>query len=201
MIMCLAEDALEGRADARQGGPRALVESVGLELDAVRPQRLEGVGQLEELRLAVGAGPLERRCRPRSSRSRGACARARWTCSGCCRSRGPRRGRWSRTVAPSRPRRWPGRSPASGAGPLPSRPARDPPIVQVPRHERLEIELSSPGAPRLYGMSGPRAASSVPRSRQMTPRRSLVTSGQGSRTLGYDSCTSANQTVGWPTGW
>ena len=39
---------------------RALVAGVGLELDPVRAERLEGVGQLEQLGLAVGAGPLER---------------------------------------------------------------------------------------------------------------------------------------------
>ena len=85
----LAEDPLERRADPRERGARALVAGVRLELDPVGPERLERMGELEQLRLAVRAGPLERRCRPRSSRSRGACARARSTCSACCRSPGP----------------------------------------------------------------------------------------------------------------
>ena len=58
------EDALERRADAGQRVARALVARVGLELDPVGAERLERVGQLEQLRLAVRAGPLERAADP-----------------------------------------------------------------------------------------------------------------------------------------
>ena len=58
------EDPLERRADAGQRVARALVAGVGLELDPVGAERLERVGQLEQLRLAVGAGPLERATDP-----------------------------------------------------------------------------------------------------------------------------------------
>ena len=60
----VAEDTLERRADACQRVPRALVARVRLELDPIGVKRLEGVGQLEQLGLAVGAGPLEGRADP-----------------------------------------------------------------------------------------------------------------------------------------
>ena len=59
------EDALERRADARQRIPRSFVARVRLELDPLRVERLERVGQLEQLRLAVRAGPLPGRADPR----------------------------------------------------------------------------------------------------------------------------------------
>src|SRR6266542_1989622 len=57
----VAEDPLECRADAGERVARSFVVVMGLELDPVGSERLERVGQLEELRLAVRAGPLERR--------------------------------------------------------------------------------------------------------------------------------------------
>ena len=118
----VAEDALEGGADPGEGVARPVVSGVGLELDPIRLERLERVGQLEQLRLAVDPAALVRRRRSTSSRSRGACARARSTCSGCCRSPGRWRGRWSRTAARCRPPGWPAPCRPSGAGP--ARPAR-----------------------------------------------------------------------------
>ena len=53
-----AMDAFECRADTAQGRPRLDVAGVGLELDPIGVERLEGVGQLEELGLAVAAAPL-----------------------------------------------------------------------------------------------------------------------------------------------
>jgi hypothetical protein len=51
----VAQDALECGPDAEQRGPGRDVASVGLELDALRPERVERVGQLEELRLTIRA--------------------------------------------------------------------------------------------------------------------------------------------------
>ena len=56
----VAEHALECGTDPRQRVARSFVARMGLELDPIGVQGLEGVGQLEELGLAVGAGPLER---------------------------------------------------------------------------------------------------------------------------------------------
>ena len=64
MIMWLRKIALERGADPGQRGARPLVEGVGLELDPVGAERLERMGELEELGLAVGAGPLERGADP-----------------------------------------------------------------------------------------------------------------------------------------
>ncbi len=58
----VAQDALEGRADPQQGRPRPLVAGMGLELDPFGVERLERVGQLEQLGLAVRAGALQCRC-------------------------------------------------------------------------------------------------------------------------------------------
>jgi hypothetical protein len=52
----LTEDALELGREGRQGGARALVEGVGLELDAQTPETLEGVFQHQQLRLDVRSG-------------------------------------------------------------------------------------------------------------------------------------------------
>ncbi len=61
----VAKDALERRPDAEQGTARALVPGVGLELHALGVERLERVGQLEQLRLPVRAAALVRRPDPR----------------------------------------------------------------------------------------------------------------------------------------
>ena len=61
----VAVDALEGRADPAQGRPRLDVAGVRLELDPVGVEGLERVGQLEQLRLAVAAGPLVGHADPR----------------------------------------------------------------------------------------------------------------------------------------
>jgi hypothetical protein len=56
----VAEDPLERGADADERRARRLVPRIGLELDPVGAKVPEGVAQLEELRLAVRAGSLER---------------------------------------------------------------------------------------------------------------------------------------------
>ena len=55
----VAQDALERRADPEQRRARRHVPSVGLEFDPLCIEGLERVRELEELRLAIGAGPLE----------------------------------------------------------------------------------------------------------------------------------------------
>src|SRR5437867_2152271 len=61
----VAEDPFECGADTRQRGSGAIVPPVRLELDAIGPEGLERVGQLEQLGLAIQARPLEGRADPR----------------------------------------------------------------------------------------------------------------------------------------
>src|SRR5829696_4492978 len=58
------EHPLELGRDRRQGGPRALVAGIGLELDPDAAQRLESVLEHQQLRLDVGAGPPGARLEP-----------------------------------------------------------------------------------------------------------------------------------------
>jgi hypothetical protein len=51
----VAQDALEAGRERGQGGARALVTGVGLELDPDAIERLEGVSHHQQLRLDVGA--------------------------------------------------------------------------------------------------------------------------------------------------
>ena len=54
----VAEDPLERGADPGQRVSRLLVPGVRLEFHPIGAERLERVGQLQQLRLAVRAGPL-----------------------------------------------------------------------------------------------------------------------------------------------
>src|SRR3954447_2568466 len=58
----LAMDAFECGRKCREGGPGALVERIRLELDAAAAEHVEGVLQLKQLRLRVGAGAPRCRC-------------------------------------------------------------------------------------------------------------------------------------------
>src|SRR5262249_54361877 len=61
----LAVDAFEPRRQGGEGGPRALVLCVGLELDADAAELLERVSHEQVLRLDVRAGSPRRRAHPR----------------------------------------------------------------------------------------------------------------------------------------
>ena len=128
------------------------LRAVRLELDPFRAERLEGMGQLEQLGLAVRAGPLPRRRRPTSSRSRAGCAPARSSGSGCCRWPGRWPGRSSRTAVPmpasalARAVSTQRRRPAASCGPMivhcqsgRSKATRDE-VGQVVGAERLEAD-------------------------------------------------------------
>src|SRR5215471_12905628 len=68
-------DSLEARADRLECSSRALVQSVGLDLDPPAAERLERVLELEQLRLDVGAGSPGRRVQPGPSNLDGAVLR------------------------------------------------------------------------------------------------------------------------------
>ena len=164
----VAEDALERRADPGQRGARPLVARMGLELDPLGAERLEGVAS------AGAAWPRGSRrsagtpCRPRSSRSRAAGARARSTGSGCCRSPGPlARCRRSRTAA-----RCPPSALASAVSTQRRRPASSCVAHDRPApHRRIEGDerRGPPGGPR----GAARGGRARPRARPVRPTSAL----------------------------